>query len=354
MEAENELTEEETRRLKEIEEKLGLSEEGPETEEDVIDEQPSAQEPEEPQEEETEEVEEAEKPVQEEPVSEESSEEVDDEPSNDAFAKMRIKMREMEKELAESKQKPSEAPEPQKAEQTPDADAQTVLRALVRAKEGDVPEGTDASQVVRMAEDVISKHLTSSEIAKVLSEARKGNYGEYSEMMASEAQQAFMIAQSRETSETFDSTQAEQEARQVYDSELSVIEKHMPEFLDPESAEHQAIPKWIETYIGKIGDNGEIVERGIFDENIANYFRLHPLEICKAVSAQIQQSKMLEAAQQGKVKAARKTAALADSPATGSPAVSVDQKGKSRHEQIEEKLFELARQTNSIRSDSIF
>lgn len=284
-------------------------------------------------------------------------------PTNDAWAKQRIKFKEMETELAELKkvetpEAPAAAAPTQPTTQQPTAT--DVMLALVQAKNGELAEGVDSVQVTRLAEQAIANELSSQELTLVLSEARKGLLGENSERIAMEAQQAVLIAQARENAdtatqqaETQRTQQESTEASANRQAELNAIEKHMPEFVNSESPEFKAIPEWMERNIGKVDANGRITEAGIMSAEVANYMLQHPLEICKQVAQEVSRSTVKETQQQSRLKAERKAVALSDSPVSSTPGVQPNQSGKTPHEAAEEKLMELGRSSGSMKSDRL-
>ena len=323
----------------------------------VIDETPAAQEAEP----------EAEVDAEAEPVAETEKVETptgEEAPTNDAWAKQRIKFKEMETELAELKKADvpvdAVATEPIAAPTTKQPTATDVMLALVQAKNGELAEGVDSVQVTRLAEQAIANELSSQELTAVLSEARQGLLGENSERIAMEAQQAVLIAQARESrdsateqAETQRTQQESTEATATRQAELNAIEKHMPEFVNPESPEFKAIPEWIERNIGKIDTHGKITYSGIMSADVANYMLAHQLEICKQVAQEVSRSTVKETQQNARVAAERKAVALSDSPASATPGVQPNQSGKTPHEAAKEKLFEMGRSIGAMKSERL-
>tara|TARA_R110000822_G_scaffold24827_4_gene75429 strand:- start:4249 stop:5337 length:1089 start_codon:yes stop_codon:yes gene_type:complete len=284
-------------------------------------------------------------------------------PTNDAWAKQRIKFTEMEAELADLKkadtpeESAKEAPSQNEVQQ---ATASDVMVALVKAKLGELDDGVDSEMVTRLAEEAISLDLSSSELTSVLAEARKGQLGENSDLIAAEVQQAILIAQDRERSDVIgeetSSREHQEELNQLNENriaELKTIETHMPEFVNPDSPEFKAIPEWMERNIGTFDADGKIAKAGIMSPSVAQYMIAHPIEICKQVAQEVSRSSVKQTQQQSRIAAQRRAIALGDSPVSATPGVQPNQSGKTPNEEAREKLFELGRSSGSMKSDRL-
>ena len=247
-------------------------------------------------------------------AEETTSEEVQEQPrDNAAFAKMRHKLKEAERKLAEKEKQVAVS-----------ESVKDTVGKLVKVWESG--EGNDKPMLAAMSD------ASSKELMDIYSEAAKGTYGEQSEDVVRMVQQKLPFAQAREAQKAEEVRQNREAVRKEYDEEVNQAKEDYKHFAEAESEGGKFYKNFLKSIAGELDDSGSHNGEGELPENLALYLHSHPYvahqladKVFKAQSSKANSSELTKA--QKKIssleKKLRKYEGVADpSPSKGTSAKS--------------------------------
>lgn len=259
-----------------------------------------------------------------------------------AFAEMRRKIAEQEKELealksaqkevATAKSEVSDKSQSEKVA-TPKVTADEVLDIYTRAKSGDLTEeeismiGSEQNAIA-LCEKILSEKIGASELFAARQRLAAAQKAEAVEL----ATKFLPVAQQRERIEAETVSAEKQRYDKSYQEEIGRVQKEIPEIVKQDDPLAKYMIEWDSSHLTQFGRNGEVVKQGKLSAEMSRYLIQHPYEHATMVKSYFDQI----SAAKGVESALKKKLALSQSPESGSPPAGQTKKERTADDILKE------------------
>ena len=254
------------------------------------------------------------------------------EPDNTAYAKMRHKLKEAERKLAEA----------QKPEATNDAADSSVDKLIEVWNDGVGDESAHLANI---------RKASSAELAAIYDKALAGEYGEHAEDVIKTVSEIMPVTKAREDQAYKNQRARSEQIRKTLDDEISMAKSDFPEFAEEGSEGEKFLNEYMADMAGELNqETGELDGNGKLPDDLALYLHTHPYvahqlanKVFNAQSKNSEASRTETAKLSKELSAIKERLAKYESVETPSSSASVDDDGSGDDlEALERKILAAA------------
>ena len=187
--------------------------------------------------------------------------EPEEKPDNSAYARLRHKAKELERQLAEARQK-------LQPETGTDKSAEKAVKEL--AKVWDTGEGDEKSLIATI------RNASSKELHDIYQKANSGEYGDQSDDVIAMIQREMPMVQQREAVANEDAKARREAIKKAYDDELKMAKEDFSEFAKEDSEGAKFLSEFTDKVAGTLDPETGELKGGELPEELAMYLHSHP------------------------------------------------------------------------------